>query len=167
MGILVTCASESPTEPAPGGTEDEEDRDEIIFTRADNAYMTSPNDSTTNVYTLAWFGNPKQYAVDLPTYAIALYGSELQVLAIGLGGFYVSIKNDIGVEKRNSISGDDYLYAWATVRFDYIDERPIYYLNLYAWNVDSSAVEGLIQKHLERLKIGKLGKMTSGGCLLK
>lgn len=167
-GIFLTCVSDNPTEPAAGGTEDEEDRDEIIFTRADDAYMTSPNDSTTYVYTKSFIGNPREQRLSAPVYALVLYDEKNSIVRMGFGGLYDDYMRGVGYQEHTSIGADEYLWVGATLRFEDIEVRPLYYLNAFAWGYEQAEVEKIIRAHFGRMALKKLGKMISGaGCLLR
>lgn len=166
-GILLTCNRDNLTAPtAPGGTEDEEDRDEIIFTRADDAYMTSPNDSTTYVYTKSFIGNPREQGLPAPVYALILYDEKNSIIRMGFGGLYNDYVHGVGYQKQMSVGANRYLWVGATLQFDDIEERPVYWLNVFAWGYEQAEVEQIISAHFTRIAL-KMVPAPGVRCLLR
>ncbi len=156
IAIVLNCTSENPTEPAPGGEKDEEDRDEIIFTRADRAFLSSDGDSLYYVFTEEFFGNPVNRVSPIPIYGIILYNDKNELLRIAFGGFY-----NRDNEKKEDIHPDEYLKAFVRVRYDDIPDRPLRYLNIYAYLDDEAEVEKIIRSHFSRIVLGKIEIETS------
>lgn len=159
IAIVLACTGENPTEPAPGGEKDEEDRDEIIYTRYDNAYLAADG---IHVYTTNFFGNPKNDVVAVPLYAVVLYDEKNEVVRIAFGGFYESIEGDVGQGKRDDIHADEYLRAWAQVQIDDLEDvRPLYYLNVYSTGYNQADAEKIVRSHFARIVLGKIAIETS------
>ncbi len=156
IAIVVTCGTDNPTEPAPGGEKDEEDRDERIFTRADRAFLSSDGDSLYYIFTEEFFGNPVNRVSPIPIYGLILYNDRNELLRIAFGGFYNKDN-----EKKEDIHPDEYLKAFVRVRYDDLDDRPLYYLNIYAFFADEAEVEQIIRSHFSRIVLGKIEIETS------
>lgn len=162
VGTILTCTSDTPTEPILGGTEDKEDRDEIIYTRSDPAYLTQDG---SHVFTKNFLGNPEDKIISIPIYAIVLYNDRNELVRMAFGGIYEIIgQDDLGYKERDNINPHEYLQPLARVKFDDIDYRPIYYLNVYAWGYEQAKVEKIIKAHFVRLA---MGKTLNKGCLLR
>lgn len=154
IAIIGACVSHNPTEPAPGGDKDEEDRDEVIITRADRAFLSSDGDSLF-VFTEEFFGNPVNRVSPIPAYGIILYNEKNELLRIAFGGFYNKDN-----EKKEDIHPDEYLKAFVRIRYDDIPDRPLRYLNIYAYLDDEAAVEKIIRSHFSRIVLGKIEIQT-------